>query len=387
MTRNPAPSPISQPSRSLRRGFTLVELLVVIAIIGILVALLLPAIQAAREAARRLQCQNNVKNLALAVLNFENQAGGLPPATTAQRDVLGRAQLKVERVLVVAGSEIDAGSGTQISWIVRILPQIEQQALFDQFDLDRSIMDQVDNSGGGVNTLAFPHEAQPAVLLCPSDAAQGLFYRSDAQSNGRSFGKGNYAAYVGPEHIENMRVFRGALINEEQSLSQVTDGTSNSILHAEVRTRENELDQRGAWAIAWQGSSILSMDNHDSVDFTFGDPEAGEVAAAGYFPMDYNDSANSSQPPPLFPNYPSNLIRNGDDMWECDSAAPAEADIEGMRCLQDSGWGAAPRSLHVGGVNASNLDGSVRFLRDEIDWQVMGLLICINDGQVVDEQP
>ena len=77
-----------RPVRSANRirGFTLVELLVVIAIIGILVALLLPAIQAAREAARRMSCQSNLHNVALAVLNFENTRKGLPPATTAIPD-------------------------------------------------------------------------------------------------------------------------------------------------------------------------------------------------------------------------------------------------------------------------------------------------------------
>src|SRR5262250_1737305 len=70
-----------EPGRRLLRGFTLVELLVVIAIIGILVALLLPAIQAAREAARRSQCANNMKNMGLALLNYENSNKRLPPAT------------------------------------------------------------------------------------------------------------------------------------------------------------------------------------------------------------------------------------------------------------------------------------------------------------------
>ena len=69
---------MSTQNRDVRRGFTLVELLVVIAIIGVLVALLLPAVQAAREAGRRTQCRNNLKNIGLAVLNFENSQGQFP---------------------------------------------------------------------------------------------------------------------------------------------------------------------------------------------------------------------------------------------------------------------------------------------------------------------
>ncbi len=107
--------------RGPRRGFTLVELLVVIAIIGILVSLLLPAVQAAREAARRIQCRNSLKNLSLGVLNFESTHGGLPPVTAAEpdRDALFSQMDMIE---------------VHLSWIVRVLPFIEEQALADQFD-------------------------------------------------------------------------------------------------------------------------------------------------------------------------------------------------------------------------------------------------------------
>src|SRR5258705_892247 len=90
------------------RGFTLVELLVVIAIIGILLALLLPALQAAREAARRSQCRNNLKNLAIAVLNYENQRKGLPPCTQANP------------VVSTGGTTVEIANiydGQQSSWI------------------------------------------------------------------------------------------------------------------------------------------------------------------------------------------------------------------------------------------------------------------------------
>src|SRR5438876_1373568 len=93
-----------------RRGFTLVELLVVIAIIGVLVALLLPAVQAAREAARRAQCSNNLKQLSLALLNYETVHNTLPPAG------------------------IDSN---QMSWAVLLLPYFEQQALYDQFNFNK----------------------------------------------------------------------------------------------------------------------------------------------------------------------------------------------------------------------------------------------------------
>ena len=94
------------------RGFTLVELLVVITIIGILVALLLPAVQAAREAARRMQCGNNLKQIGLALLNYEQTCGTFPP---------GSLELPLP--------------GYGISWLGRVLPYCEQQNIYQQLDL------------------------------------------------------------------------------------------------------------------------------------------------------------------------------------------------------------------------------------------------------------
>ena len=178
------------------RGFTLVELLVVIAIIGILVALLLPAIQAAREAARRTQCQNNLKNLSLAVLTFENQRKALPPATN---------------VATPSNSELIASAAAmdnELSWIVQILPQVEEQALFDKFEPTKAILTAAGRQGQNFVTQGNPQEAQPQLLICPSDGAQGRSYKETRGAySAFRFGKGNYAAFVSPEHITSMRVF------------------------------------------------------------------------------------------------------------------------------------------------------------------------------------
>src|SRR3954464_13578307 len=104
----------NHPTRHNCTGFTLVELLVVIAIIGVLVALLLPAIQAAREAARRGQCTNNLKQLGIAIQNYESRTRELPP---------GHRMTKV-------GTDIDSVG----SWVTVILPYLERSALFSQID-------------------------------------------------------------------------------------------------------------------------------------------------------------------------------------------------------------------------------------------------------------
>lgn len=126
-------------TRSVRtlRGFTLVELLVVIAIIGVLVALLLPAVQAAREAGRRAQCANNLKQIGLALLNYEQQLRTLPPG--------------------------GGGSGTYgHSWWNLILPFVEETNVYDKFDR------KVWNSGWNGNNLALVTNVRFPFMLCPS---------------------------------------------------------------------------------------------------------------------------------------------------------------------------------------------------------------------------
>lgn len=107
----------------LREGFTLIELLVVIAIIGVLVAILLPAVQQARAAARRTQCQNNLKQIGLALHQFHDANGAFPPA---------RLVLDGIRTL----SENGTTSGVdEPSWLIHILPHLEQSAVFSSWDL------------------------------------------------------------------------------------------------------------------------------------------------------------------------------------------------------------------------------------------------------------
>src|SRR6478735_3726761 len=122
-------------SRSQKRGFTLVELLVVIAIIGILVALLLPAVQAAREAARRSQCVNRMKQIALATVELTDAATKLP---AARKGCDGGGAPAVEECTTgrVTGNIPNVDQGYQgASVFVQILPYLEQQALYDRFDM------------------------------------------------------------------------------------------------------------------------------------------------------------------------------------------------------------------------------------------------------------
>jgi prepilin-type N-terminal cleavage/methylation domain-containing protein len=359
----------SSRNRKAMMGFTLVELLVVIAIIGILIALLLPAIQAAREAARRVQCQNSLHNLALAVLNYENQRKALPQALDA---------------VSVDGKKIDSvkGGGTRLSWIVRILPFIEQAQLFDQFDMKANVTTQ-SNQETAADPTRGPQSPQIDMLLCPSDQSQNRFFVSTpfAGAGNKVYGKGNYAAYVAPEHVECVPLARGALIHEPQPLGRIEDGTSNTLMIGEIRTRDDDKDLRGAWALAWPGASMLALDMHT----------AGALLriCAQTSPPEYVPSAQYKDYV-LTPNSERNSVGAdlADDLFVCDSATTAvNSRLDRMPCVNtpNNQMIAAARSSHPGGVNNANIDGSVRWIGDDIEPVLYGSLACAHDGLTLRE--
>ena len=338
-------------------GFTLVELLVVIAIVGVLIALLLPAVQAARESARRMQCKSNLHQLAVAALNYEANNGMLPPSA-----MLDPTQ---QTYGTVSYPVVDHQSGIFLSWVVTLLPYLEQQALHQQFRI----------TGGTSELEGDPQAEFIASMLCPSDQAYGRYFVDEELTEGKSFAKGNYAAYVSPYHVDLQLLYPGALIATGQSLRRVEDGTSSTLLFTEVRTLDSPRDERGVWALPWAGASVLSLDMHHQC--SSGKLHCPEEQYFRPNPVSVGNTQTPNNRGPL-----------RDTLHLCEDDVRLQADFAGMPCLAwkypigvTGYYSAAPRSLHVGGVNVAYLDGHTDFLRDDVDDILMAYLISINDGQ------
>ena len=358
------PIPKTSPRTSQHRGFTLVELLVVLAIIGVLVALLLPAVQAARESARRLQCASNLKQLALGTLNYESMRAKLPPSG------LVKLRLDVQHDVEV----YNPYGSPQLSWAVLLLPFVEQAALYSRFEM-----------AGPKNATLQPSEATETFVqtyLCPSDEAKGKYYEMPGTLPKR-FAKGNYAAYVSPFHVDLQLLYRGALIAGGQKLSSVEDGTVGTLVFSEVRALDHPRDERGAWVLPWTGASLLAFDMHPL------HAENSQGAGAGGSYLAQRSAFYIASPESLGKTQrPNNRGPNADTLKQCLGSQKQLAAEANMPCLRQptvpdlsNHMSAAPRSLHPDGVNAAYLDGHVTFLVNGIDEFVMAYLVSAHDGQ------
>lgn len=345
-------------------AFTLVELLVVIAIIGVLVTLLLPAVQAARESARRTQCANRLRQVALAALNYEAATGLLPPSgiTRIHRD----AEFDVD--------VFNPFGGFQLGWGVVLLPYIEATTLGDRFDL-------------GVQVAYQPKEGPETFVAdysCPSDDAGSRTFRHTVLTRNRGFAKGNFAAFCSPFHVDLQLLYRGALVVDGQKIAAVEDGTSHTVAFSEVRTREDVLDERGVWSVPWTGASLLAFDMHPAGWRL----EHDGTGAGDSFVVERHAVFVASPESVGETQRPNSQRPNADVLQLCEEPQRVASDSDRMPCVR---WNrtlgprgylsAAPRSNHPGGVNAAYLDGHATFLTDEVDDFAMAYAVSVNDSQ------
>jgi type II secretory pathway pseudopilin PulG len=223
---------MSRSSAAPRTAVTLIELLVVIAITAILIGLLLPAVQKVREAAARIKCANNLKQIGLALHNYENANGRFPPGYRDPRP--------------------DTQAGPGWGWAVFLLPYIEQTGFYSQIDPDRTVF-----GGGSDTTVPTPQTLNAlAVFRCPSDPgpASNPNYDGHATASYRGVGWGRPQTAPGPKGlmITNVANPNGVFYrNSRTRIADVTDGLSGTIFVAEVCLD----DRRDEWGGIWAGSN------------------------------------------------------------------------------------------------------------------------------------
>jgi prepilin-type N-terminal cleavage/methylation domain-containing protein/prepilin-type processing-associated H-X9-DG protein len=310
-----------------RRGFTLVELLVVVAIIGVLVALLLPAVQSAREASRRVQCSNHIKQWTLGFHNYHDTSLALPAA---------------------------AKNNLRHVWVYSMWPYVEQQALYQMYDQKQHFYLAPNTIGGGNEATKFqnldngPTGRRVKLYYCPSDR-----WNAYLNSTGDAYirAKGNYQLNFGPimhPHPNaaanppiawgpfGYRDFTNGNTPRYTRFGEISDGTSNTLLMSEmIMPRDDANDHRG--------------------DFLNDD------FACTYFAT--INTPNSTAPDVL-------------TSPRCPSPPPPQ-----MPCVLGANRHKTARSRHPGGVNISLCDGSIRFLTNNINLAVWQALGTMNGGE------
>jgi len=298
-----------------RRGFTLIELLVVIAIIAILIGLLLPAVQKVREAAARMKCSNNLKQLGLGIHNYHDAVGRIPFSVSYANE---------------GGPGPYSGRG----WTLEVLPYVEQDAMYKAFEPTRTVQYDSDPNGLKGTNMRTLVATRLSLFRCPSDGVTQDTYDDQAQMGGIPTAPTNYKGVLGDHNMggggtgspdrhnsigANGLFYRNSY-REKVTITSITDGTSNT------------------YAV---GEDVPAQNWHSALFFSNGD------YASCHIPLNtfYNPAQRS--------NWPLTM---------------------------------SFRSMHTGGANFVMADGSVRFVRQSIDFVQYRATCTRNVGEVITDQ-
>jgi prepilin-type N-terminal cleavage/methylation domain-containing protein len=336
-----------------RRGFTLIELLVVIAIIAVLIALLLPAVQQAREAARRTQCKNNLKQLGLAIFNYESSNSRFPSSgestnmATCSRNMF------------------------PISMFVACLPFTDQAPLYGMWNMG------VHYSNAANAPLA---KASIASFKCPSNGTTTV--------DTLGYGITDYMpiAYVDISAATGLRdKSGGGVCNSDvggalgfcNTIAAITDGLSNTIVVIEDSGRPTQTGGHyDESAVTFGGAfGIDSSQMFASVDMVPGSPLGGGNFGAPNRWADADSGSGVSGPPNMTAGNPENIINNN----SAPKGGPAGCPWGTNNC----GPNDEPFSLHVGGCHALLGDGSVRFISENTYVHIIRRLCNKADGEII----
>jgi prepilin-type N-terminal cleavage/methylation domain-containing protein len=306
-----------------KSAFTLVELLVVITIIGILIALLLPAVQAAREAARMMQCQNNLKQFGLAIHNY-HQTYGAVPSETAYDDPID------DPYRPTSPQQGQTGKG----WVISALPYLDQQPLYDKFV--PGFAGYFGSNLGIMNPVCRPYLAtRLAVLHCPSDVSVLSDSLEQFQLTGVRSALTSYKGVIGANRMGGYTsVFQGSMPDCHRTRNCPGMFWRHSYLNP---VKFNQV-RDGLSCTLMVGEDVPAMNHHSAAYYGNGD------YASCHAPLNY-------LPDPPTP----------DSWWNVMSF----------------------RSLHPGGADFCLADGSVRFFSEKIDYTLYQALATKAGGEIV----
>ncbi|HEY4308567.1 MAG TPA: DUF1559 domain-containing protein [Pirellulales bacterium] len=330
------------------RGFTLVELLVVIAIIGILIALLLPAVQMARESARRSQCKNNLKQLGLALQNFESARGVLPTGGQGSKTVPGNPATYTSTWDV---------QGT----FAYIMPYMEFTQVADLMNLMLAYNDK------RAITNQTAARVQPPSFICPSN---GL-YEEDPQG----YGQADYAPTVGTSIDpttgvpNNTMQAAGALGVGSVRMAQITDGTSQTIVMAE----DNPINFPTLYPNVGAGGADPTIAAGNSADPIITDPILGQITGRATNRWAEPDKAINISGPS---NGKAGALKSFVNNNSSPTGGPSDCPWKNGDC----GPNGEIFSQHPGGANVLLCDGSVSFITEGIDFRAIRCLLTREEG-------